>query len=60
MSEVDFIDSDLENERQQTYKRDVYKDDMKALKAHMKVDMRPGGKRAAAPSSSLKLQFVFG
>ena len=60
MSEVDSIDSDLENERQKSYKRDFSKDDMKALQSHMKSDMRPGGKRAGPPLNSLKLQFVFG
>ena len=60
MSEVDSIDSDLENERQKTYKRAVYKDDMKVLKKHIKTDLKPGSKRSGAPTDSLKLKFVFG
>ena len=60
MSDVGELDSDVESEKQKTYERAVYKEDMLALKKAMKSEMRPGEKRAKAPNEGLKLQFVHG
>lgn len=60
MSDVGEVDSDLENEKQKSYERAVYKDDVAVLKSQMKAQLQPGEKRMAAPSEGLKLEFVHG
>ena len=60
LSDVPELDSDLEAEKQQTYQRAVYKEDMAVIKKQQKQSMSAGQKRAAAPSQGLKLEFVHG
>ena len=60
MSDVDEIDSDLEAESRQKYDRVISKEDMTALKSHIKGELAPGEKRARAPNEGLKLNFVHG
>ena len=60
LSDVDEIDSDLEAEKQKSYGRAVYKEDMKVLKSSVKNQLAPGEKRNRAPEDSLKLKFVHG
>ena len=60
MSDVGELDSDLENEKQARYDRNVYREDMKVLKKQMRADLAPGQKRNKAPDHGLKLEFVHG
>ena len=60
MSDVPEVDSDLEAEKQMTYERAVYKEDMAVIKQQRKLEMAPGEKRARAPDEGLKLEFVHG
>ena len=60
LSDVPEVDSDLEAEKQITYDRAVYKEDMDTLKKKQKQDTQHGAKRSAAPSQGLKLEYVHG
>ena len=60
MSDVGELDSDLENEKQLRYDRNVYREDMKVLKKEMRADLAAGEKRNKAPDQGLKLEFVHG
>jgi hypothetical protein len=60
MSDVNEVDSDIEAEKQKSYDRAVYKEDMAVLKKAVKQDLADGAKRNKAPSQGLKLQFVHG
>ena len=44
MSDVGELDSDLENEKQLRYDRNVYREDMKVLKKEMRADLAAGEK----------------
>lgn len=59
------IDSDIENEKQITYDRDIYKDDLIALKPKVKEEIKKAEtelhfKRQNRPDVSLNIDFVFG
>lgn len=59
------VDSDIENEKEISYDRVVYKDDLNALKPKMKEEIKKSEaeqsyKRQAIPETSLSLEFVFG
>ncbi|XP_006814808.2 echinoderm microtubule-associated protein-like 6, partial [Saccoglossus kowalevskii] len=61
MSDVGEIDSDIERENTINYDRVVYKDDMTAIKAKNKADLKGSGqKRNKAPSEGIKLEFIHG
>ena len=60
ISDVGEVDSDIEAEKQKTYERAVYKEDMAVIKKSIKEDMAAGAKRNKAPSQGLKLQYVHG
>lgn len=64
-SDVDEVDSDIENERQINYGRTLYREDLPALKERMKLSKGEQQKednvpRQKPPSQGLKLEFVFG
>ena len=50
----------MEAEKQKTYERAVYKEDMAVIKKQRKQEMAPGEKRAKAPDEGLKLEFIHG
>jgi echinoderm microtubule-associated protein-like 6 len=59
------VDSDIENEKEMTYDREVYKDDLKVLKPKLKEEIKKaeadsGCKRQTRPNLSLGLEFVYG
>ncbi|CAH1792746.1 unnamed protein product [Owenia fusiformis] len=60
LSDVGELDSDIENEKQKTYDREVYREDMAVLKKNIKNQMKPGEKRGKAPTQGLKLEFIHG
>lgn len=60
LSDVPEVDSDIEAEKQKSYERAVYKEDMAVLKMTATDTMATGAKRSKAPSQGLKLQFVHG
>ena len=60
LSDVGALDSDLEQEKQVTYKRSVYREDTANMKKLMKEELGAGKKRKVAPTNSLKLEFVHG
>ncbi len=60
VSDVGELDSDLEGEKQLRYQRDIYRDDVRALRKNLRADMAPGEKRNRAPDHGLQLQFVHG
>jgi microtubule-associated protein-like 6 len=59
------VDSDIENEKEISYDRTVYKDDLKALKPKIKEEIKKAEsemsfKRQSTPEVSLALEHVFG
>ncbi|WAR18910.1 EMAL6-like protein [Mya arenaria] len=60
LSDVGAVDSDLEQEKQVSYGRNVYREDLIKMKALMKEELGGGKKRKTAPTNSLKLEFVHG
>ncbi|XP_045150033.1 echinoderm microtubule-associated protein-like 6 [Echinops telfairi] len=62
LSDVPELDSDIEQETQINYDRQVYKEDLPQLKQQRKEKTRAGPflKREKAPEESLKLQFIHG
>uniref|UniRef100_A0A8C8RE05 EMAP like 6 n=1 Tax=Pelusios castaneus TaxID=367368 RepID=A0A8C8RE05_9SAUR len=62
VSDVPELDSDIEQEAQINYDRQVYKEDLPQLKQQNKEKNQPVPflKRESAPEDSLKLQFVHG
>lgn len=60
LSDVAELDSDVENEKQVSYIRELDNADLKLLKKEIKSELGAGEKRKQAPSDSLKLQFVHG
>ncbi|BFZ11617.1 hypothetical protein BsWGS_14656 [Bradybaena similaris] len=60
LSDVGSVDSDVEREKQVSYDRPVYKEDMAGHKKLLKSNMPPGAKRKNGPSESLKLDYVHG
>lgn len=56
MSEVPELDSDIEQEGQTSYERQVYKDDLPLLQKKASASL----KRQRAPPEGLRLQFVHG
>lgn len=59
------VDSDIENEKEISYDRVVYKDDLKELKPKIKEEIKKSEaeqsfKRQSMPETSLSLEFVFG
>ena len=59
------IDSDIENEKEISYDRVVYKDDLKDLKPKIKEEIKKSEaeqsyKRLTTPETSLSLEFVYG
>ena len=59
------VDSDVENEKQISYDRSVYKEDLKILKPKIQEEIKKAEttlriKRQARPEVSLNLDFVFG
>jgi len=54
------LDSDLEQEKQVKYDRNVYREDTAQMKKLMKAELGAGKKRKTAPVNSLKLEFVHG
>uniref|UniRef100_A0A4W3H8Y1 EMAP like 5 n=1 Tax=Callorhinchus milii TaxID=7868 RepID=A0A4W3H8Y1_CALMI len=61
-SDVPELDSEIEQETQISYRRQVYKEDLPQLKEQCKDKRRAAAskKREKAPSSSLRLHFVHG
>ncbi|XP_035687635.1 echinoderm microtubule-associated protein-like 6 isoform X3 [Branchiostoma floridae] len=59
LSDVDELDTDIEQENQISYDRAVYKEDLPQLKKNIKRD-KTGQKRNKAPEEGIKLQFVHG
>ncbi|MBN3309055.1 EMAL6 protein, partial [Amia calva] len=62
LSDVPELDSDIEQEAQITYDRQVYKEDLPQLKQQSREKNQPVSslKREKAPDEGLKLQFVHG
>lgn len=60
MSDVAQVDSDLEQEKQVTYDRAVYKEDASTIRKLVKEDLTSGQKRKKGPSQGLKLEYVHG
>ncbi|XP_060573407.1 echinoderm microtubule-associated protein-like 6 [Ruditapes philippinarum] len=60
LSDVGAIDSDLEQEKQVSYQRSIYREDAVKMKKLMKEELGAGKKRKMAPADSLKLEFVHG
>ena len=57
------VDSDIENEKEISYDRKFYKDDLVTLKPVLKDEIRKAealAKRQNAPDVSLGIEFVFG
>lgn len=59
------VDSDIEHEKEITYDRVVYKEDLQVLKPKMKEEIKKSEaeqshKRLTQPETSLSLEFVFG
>ncbi|KAK7903892.1 hypothetical protein WMY93_016499 [Mugilogobius chulae] len=61
-SDVPEMDSEIEQETQLTYRRQVYKEDLPQLKEQSKEKQRalPMKKRERAPGSGVKLHFIHG
>uniref|UniRef100_A0A8C7YJ93 EMAP like 5 n=1 Tax=Oryzias sinensis TaxID=183150 RepID=A0A8C7YJ93_9TELE len=61
-SDVPEMDSEIEQETQLTYRRQVYKEDLPQLKEQCKVKHRATAmkKRERAPASGIKLHFIHG
>jgi hypothetical protein len=59
ISDVGDIDSDLEQEKQVRYDREVYREDAAELRK-LEKGVTGGRKRKHGPSSSLKLEYVHG
>ena len=60
ISDVGQIDSDLEQEKQVSYGRHVYREDTANMKKLMKQELGAGQKRKTGPVDSLKLEFIHG
>ena len=60
LSDVGGLDSDLEQEKQVTYGRHIYREDTKNMKKLMKEELGAGQKRKSGPVDSLKLEFIHG
>ncbi|MGH0174886.1 UNVERIFIED_CONTAM: hypothetical protein FKN15_069133 [Acipenser sinensis] len=61
-SDVPEMDSEIEQETQLTYRRQVYKEDLPQLKEQCKEKQRASAtkKRVSPPSSSVRLHFIHG
>uniref|UniRef100_A0A8P0PK65 EMAP like 5 n=1 Tax=Canis lupus familiaris TaxID=9615 RepID=A0A8P0PK65_CANLF len=62
MSDVPELDSEIEQETQLTYRRQVYKEDLPQLKEQYKEKQKSGTskRREKAPGNSIRLHFVHG
>ncbi len=60
LSDVGELDSDLEAEKQLTYERPVYKEDMATLESQRQLQLKAGEKRDSGASEGIKLEFVHG
>ncbi|XP_017909358.1 PREDICTED: echinoderm microtubule-associated protein-like 5 isoform X11 [Capra hircus] len=62
LSDVPELDSEIEQETQLTYRRQVYKEDLPQLKEQYKEKQRSGTskRRERAPGNSVRLHFVHG
>ncbi|KAI3380118.1 hypothetical protein SNEBB_001204 [Seison nebaliae] len=54
------LDSEIENEKQKSYERSVYKEDLKLLRKKIRDDMKPGEKRAPPPNEGIEIEYVHG
>ena len=60
VSDVGALDSDLEQEKQVSYGRHVYREDTANIKKLMKQELGAGQKRKSGPVDSVKLEFIHG